>query len=452
MSKKDGKKGDGEATEAPPIQLHDEPQGPSTPQAEDRQEGKGLLSRIASEFSFIRGNFLLIILGWLVTDFTQEMAGTYYPLYIQALGGTVATVGLIGSVSSVINAFVRFPGGYLADKYGRKRLITSMTLLVAFTYLFYAFAPNWQTILIGAVFQNLCWIYLPAFDAIVMDSLPPEKRGMGYSIINLITKASTTPSPLIAGLLYMNFGLITTTRIGYIFVMVSFLIAGILRLRLKETMKESQQIDRKELLRSFTRARVFVEGIRVWKEVPRTALTLLITNIIFGVPNAMLNVVIVFWITKDLGISPANLPLLVSIISISMIIFALPIGKLVDKIGKKKPLLLGILLMAVAMPLLLYGDFIKLLIAVPIIGLINIIFNTATSALYADLIPQEYRGKISGSRSFFGLITGATGSIIGGILYDNVSHILPLLIFWASTVPVFLLTLLFVKEPKKKEE
>jgi MFS family permease len=128
-----------------------------------------------------------------------------------------------------------------------------------------------------------------------------------------------------------------------------------------------------------------------------------------------------------------------------MILLALPAGKVIDKIGRKKPLLLAYVLTAITIPLLIYGDFIKLLIAVPVIGLINIIFGTSISALYADIIPPEHRGRISGSRSFFELIAVSSGQILGGFIYDNVSHQLPLLIFWASTVPSFLLTLSFVK-------
>ena len=298
---------EGAVEDVPASQPHDETEGLSTSQAEDRRE-KGFLSRIAQEFSFIRGNFLLLILSWIIIDFTSEMAHTYYPLYVQALGGTAATVGLIGSVSSIISALVRFPGGYLTDKYGRRWLISSLTFVMAFSYLFYVFAPNWQTIFLGAIIRSLCSIYSPALDAMIMDSLPAKKRGMGYSLLNLITSVSTTPSPLIAGLLYLNFGLLASTRIGFSVLVMGILVAAFLRLRLKETIKVERHIDRKELLRSFAGARVFVEGIKVWKKVPRAALALLIIFTIFTVPNAMMGVIIVFYITSDLGISPVGLP------------------------------------------------------------------------------------------------------------------------------------------------
>jgi len=77
----------------------------------ERPNGRSLLSRVTEEFSFIRGNFLVILIGWLLVDATREMAYTYYPLYVQALGGSAFTVGLIGSVSMIVEAIGKIPGG-----------------------------------------------------------------------------------------------------------------------------------------------------------------------------------------------------------------------------------------------------------------------------------------------------------------------------------------------------
>ncbi len=416
---------------------------------ESKEEEKGVLGRIRSEFGFIRGNFLLIIIGWLLIDFTQEMAFTYYPYYVEALGGTPAIVGLIGALSSIISAVIKFPGGYLADKYGRKSIITKMTFMAAFSYLLYMFAPNWQTIIVATVFSQICFIYTPAFDAMVMDTLPADRRGTGYSIINLITSASTTPSPLIAGMLYANYGLVSGTRISFGFVIVAFLIAGLLRSRLKETVEAPEKMSVKGLLSSFSGARMFVEGIRTWGEVPRTALALMITFVFFQLPNSMFNVIFAFYLRDELAISYSDLAVLGAVISVSVIVLSYPCGKIIDKIGKKIPLMASFLLILLVMPFLIWGDFVKLLLLTPIIALVNILIGTASQALTADLIPPEHRGKISGSRAFFVLISASIGQILGGLIYENVSHQLPLYIMWASTIPAFLLILFFVKEPKE---
>jgi MFS family permease len=107
-------------------------------------QGKGLIPRLQSEFDFIRGNFLLLIISWLILDFFAELPGTYFPLYIKALGGTATSLGLIGAAEMVARGLVQIPGGYIADKYGRKWIIMTMTMLAGFSRIIYVFAPTWE--------------------------------------------------------------------------------------------------------------------------------------------------------------------------------------------------------------------------------------------------------------------------------------------------------------------
>jgi len=134
-----------------------------------------IISKLKEEFSFIRGNYAVLVLSWIIMDFAMELPGTYYSLYVvdPALGGTETILGIIGFVSFLALALVQFPGGYLADKHGRRWLISTMTFGVALSYIFYALAPSWHSILVGAMVGNLCLIYQPALLAMTADSLPP---------------------------------------------------------------------------------------------------------------------------------------------------------------------------------------------------------------------------------------------------------------------------------------
>jgi MFS family permease len=102
----------------------------------------GVVGKFKGEFGFITGNFAIMIASWLILDFAGELPATYYPLYIEALGGTAATIGLIGAVEAIARGIVQIPGGYLADKYGRKWLIAIMTFVATFSRFFYIFAPT----------------------------------------------------------------------------------------------------------------------------------------------------------------------------------------------------------------------------------------------------------------------------------------------------------------------
>ena len=302
---------------------------------EAEEQKPGLLSKVRSEFSFIRGNFLVLALSWLVMDLASEMPSTYYGLYVKALGGSASIIGLIGSVSMVSQALVQIPGGYLADKYGRRWLISTMTFGIALSQVFYAFAPSWQWLMVGAVVQSLCFIYRPALQAIIADSLPADRRGMGFSIITLINSVSTTPSPLIAGWLFQAYGLVPSVRMGFTFVLIAFLIAGVIRLRLKETVVDPPKIDLGEMVGSIPEA--IRESIAVWGKVPRSAFALFTTDVLLMGSISIFMPIMVLYIVEDLGIPEMSWAIILTSLFVSMIVLSIPCGKIIDKYGKKRP-------------------------------------------------------------------------------------------------------------------
>ncbi|MEM2914943.1 MAG: MFS transporter, partial [Candidatus Bathyarchaeia archaeon] len=220
------------------------------------------------EFSFIRGNYRTLIISWIIMDLAMEMPSPNFQYYVQALGGTGIELGIIGLANFLALAVVAFPGGYLADKYGRRWLITTMTFAMSLSLLFFALAPSWHFILIGTIVNSLCLIYQPALFAMVQDSLPPERRGMGSSIMHLIHGTFNTPGPIIAGFLLLKFGLVTSMRIIYLLMTALFLIAAVWRLRLKETLTNGEPIRFRYFVSLYPKATR--ESFNVWKVVPRS--------------------------------------------------------------------------------------------------------------------------------------------------------------------------------------
>lgn len=405
--------------------------------------------KVRAEFSFIQGNFLILVLSWILMDLVNEMPQTYYGLYVKELDGNEFIIGAIGFASSIALASVQFPGGYLADKYGRKWLVSSMTFGVALSYLLYAFALSWEWILLGAITANLCLIYQPALFAMVMDSLPAEKRGLGFSLINLIVSVSTTPAPLIAGLLYLNYGLKDGMRICYLLVVTFYLAAAILRLRLRETIQTVEKIDLRGILRSYPES--LKESIRVWGKVPPSTFYLFVSNLLFMSSISMGQPFFVIYATEVLQIEKFNWSIILTTLFITMILVSLPIGKLIDKIGRKKPLIASYILMIPAILLFVYGDLTRLFIAFPLIGGAQLLFFSSAAALRADLVPREQRGKVQGFTAFFNYVSMALGSLLGGFLYQNVSQQLPFLLPLMLTPIEIVIILFLVKEPKQRE-
>ena len=418
------------------------------------------MEKLKQEFYFIEGNYLILIISWILMDFAGELPGTYYSDYVIQLGGSATILGLITLVSMLAMASVQFPGGYLADKYGRRWLISTLTFGVALSYIFYAVAPSWHFILIGAAVQSACLLYQPALNAMMADSLPPKKRGMGFSILNLITSVATTPAPVLALLLVTIYGSIMGMRIAYTIVTILFLVAAIVRLRLKESMKNTEKLNLKEALHSYPKA--LKEGINVWKVVPRSTLSLffstLITRFSFSMTGALFLVYAFYTLQIGGGTDYLALQLarerwgyVMIVLFICMIILSFPTGKLIDKVGRKIPLIVSGLLMIPAVLLFVYGSYLTLFIVLPLIGFTQLLGFSAYQTLFADLVPQAQRGKVTGSMNFFAYIFMAIGGIIGGLLYDRVSPQLPFLLMPILIVPSVLLIAFYVREPKPEE-
>ncbi len=410
------------------------------------------LGTLRQEFSFIKGNYAVLIISWIMVDFAMELPATYYGLYVLELGATATILGVIALSQFLALASLQFPGGYLADKYGRKWLISTMTFGVALSFILYAIAPSWHFILVGAVLMAIFnSTYQPALNAMISDSLPPERRGMGFSIVMLIASASTTPSPAVASLLRASFGLINGMRIAYGIVVALFLTAAFFRFFfLKETIVGATKPRLNEIIHSYPTA--LRESFGVWKKVPKSMFYLFISFsiAIFGFSSTMLYTVI--YATKVLLIDEVVWGLILAIVPITTIILALPVGKLVDKIKRKTPILVSILIFGLAMLIFVYGDLTRVIISLILLGAGQVMMNASFGALQTDLTPKEQRGKVNGFINFANYIIMATGSLLGGYLYEHVSPQAPFMVAIAAVVPSFLLTLVLVKEPERKEE
>jgi MFS family permease len=412
-----------------------------------------IMAKLRDEFSFVQGNYLILVLSWVLMDFANEMPSLYYgPYVIYDLGATAPILGFIGFASVIALAAVQFPGGYLADRYGRRWLISTLTFGVAFSFLFYVFAPSWEWILVGAIIGNLCLLYQPALMAMISDSTPPEKRGMAFSLTTLIGNVATTPAPIVAGIMVTVFTRAIGMRIAYGLVVVLYLSAAILRSKLKETIKTAEKIKPKDLLASYPQS--IKESISVWKKVPRSVYFLFISNLIltFAISLGQLffSVYAVEGEKSVLNISQIDWALVSSALFIAMIVAAIPIGKLIDKIGRKAPLLLSHLVFVPAILFFIYGDLATLFIAMPLLGIGQLLFFSSFSSLQTDLVPRENRAKVIGFSQFVSYVLMAFGLLAGGVIY-SINPQLPFLLMMTALIPSFLVVALLVHEPEKRE-
>jgi len=416
----------------------------------------GLGRILRNEFSFISGNYLILIVSWILMDIGMEMPVPYYQQYVYALGGNIfpMALGILGFANFFVMAFVAVPGGFLADKFGRRWLITTMTFGIGLSYLFFMVAPFWQItqswhlILVGTIFQSLCLIYQPGLFAMVQDSLPQERRGVGSSIITMIHGAMNTPGTVIGGVLVVTLGLVAGMQAVYLTVTVLFMVAAIWRLKLKETLENTEKMRFRYFISHYPQA--IKESLRVWRVVPRTVFFLFIVEVISMFALALVTVINAIYARDVLSISQNEWFLTYIPMLLTMVAASYPIGKMIDRIGMKIPLVIAPCLLIVSMLLFINGDIVTVTISMALFGLVNMLIMSGGMALSACLVEPKNRGKITGGVNFVGYILTGIGMLLGNFFY-NLTPQLPIYLTIAAAIPMMLIIVFRIPEPKKEE-
>jgi MFS family permease len=384
--------------------------------------------------------------------FSGPIPSTYSSLYFKGLGANDFIIGVIGFAGSIALALVQFPGGYLADKHGRRWLVVTMTFGVTFATAFFIFAPSWPLIVLGTAIQNFCLLYQPALYAIMIDSVAPEHRGAGFTLQSAITNLVSLPAAIIAGYLVLAFDVNMGIRIAYVIVLVFYFAAALLRTKLKETLLSNEKSSRPDLLAAFKEyPKAVREGLQVWKKVPRATLYLFLVNSSINSLIAGCSIFFVIYATNVLQVTKFQWALVMAFMYLSSAIPAVLAGLRMDVAGRKRYYLLSFLLYVPAMLMFLRADFNLLLVTFFLFGLGQVLQQTSYNSILGDLTPRDLRGKVIGCGQFFMYLGQAFTQLLVAVMYTYVAPELPFILLAVASIPLSIVAFLKIHEPSVRQ-
>ena len=383
----------------------------------------------------------------------------WWTLYLlQELGASVTIVGLLAMIQNTSSILFQLPGGVVADRMGRKRVIvfgTSLRVVAPITLLL---ARSWPWVIPGMVINAVASLYFPAFNAIIAESLPEERRGAAFGAYRMLTSTPRIFMPVVSGYYLDVMGIGRGVRVGLMLFTAAALVATIVRaIFLTETLGKDVETGSLASESSVEREGVFAPLRRLHGSL----LPLLVVSIISGFAMRMVWAFLSAYAYYEVGLSTTQYGLLQTVatgISVPLYLFS---GLITDRFGRVPCILLARGLGPVdSLSLLLLRDYNQLLAAYGIIGFAGglgggrlrgggYMGGPAWQALIADLVPQRDRGKVMG---FMATVTGLIslpGSFFGGHLYDRNPHTLLAVgsALEALSIPIILL---FIKEPKRR--
>lgn len=241
-------------------------------------------------------------------------------------------------------------------------------------------------------------------------------------------------------------------RVAFTVVLAAYLVAAALRVKLKETLPPNGEGSRPKILLAFREyPKVIRESWQVWSRAPKSAYYLFVTTIGINSLVAGCQIFFVIYATEVRAISASQYAIAVAFMYLSIAIPAIIAGFRMDTAGRKRFLVLGYVLYIPAMLLFAVSNFYFLLASFFLFGLGNMLRVNSSQALLGDLIPRDLRGKAVGFLQFFLYLAQAIAYLIVGFLYSFVAPWLPFVLLAAASVPLGILVVFKISDPKIKE-
>lgn len=342
-----------------------------------------------------QGNILLLGIVSFLNDISSEMILPILPMFILYLGGNGLWVGLIGGLRESIGSILKVFSGYLSDRTGKRKpfVVSGYFISSCFKLLLVVSKTPFHVLAFSSFERIGKGLRTAPRDAILAESLPKE-RGKAFGI----HRALDTLGALLGSVFVLI--LLWSLRMEFQSIILISAFLGFLSLLPLWFVREvkTKPLHGKEV-----------------KNIPKPLKRFLLISGLFYLGNFSY----MFFLIKSqeffswIGFSV----ILYIVYNIFYSIFAVPFGKLSDRVGRKLVVGFGYILFSLICAGFIFADsFLWFLLLFALYGIFYAVIDGNQRALVSEL--SKFHGT---SLGIFHTLTGLLAlpaSLIAGILYQ----------------------------------
>ena len=358
--------------------------------------------------------FNVIILGIVsfLTDISTEMVYPLVPLYlVTKLGVSPALVGIIEGVAESTASLLRVFSGYISDLTGRRKPLAilgygSSTIGKIFLYLSHS---SWGMVFAGRWIDRFGkGIRTAPRDALIADSTESTKRGRAFGLHRTMDTLGAAVGVILAYYFFTRFSG-DYSRVFLYSLIPAFFGVGVLFFA-KESKKAKISNSSKPVLK--------------WSLLDRRLKGFLIVILIFTLGNSSNQFLLLR--AKNLGFNDATVLLLYLAYNLVYMVFAYPAGRLSDRIGRKRLIVIGYIfygLVYLGFAIVSKSSYLWLLFG--LYGIYIGLTEGIQKALISDIAPVETRATLIGLHATLEGIGLLPASSIAGLLWNTMGASAP---------------------------
>lgn len=339
----------------------------------------------------------------------------FFPIYVSQKGANLLELGLIVSGFTLSQFLVQPFFGGLSDRFGRRPFMIGGLCcygLVAALYIFANSLP--QIFLIRLIHGIGAGMFWPAMSAFVIDQSPIDQRGESMGLLAAIEMMGFAIGPFIGGMLFslggMNLPFFSCSILAFL---AMSLIWWLIRERASKPQPHFKRWWERYGFSSFRHADIRLLCIIGFAE-----------TYVWGTIMTLLPIMV-----SNLGIPPIKIGWIFSLFFLVYILLQRPVGKWSDRQGRKKPILLGMSIYALALFLLTFGHRLSYIMGVLALAGAGLgVYAASVRVAVADLSPDEVRGANMGFFFTTRMLGFFLGPNISGLMADRLGFGIPFLL------------------------
>lgn len=370
------------------------------------------------------------------TDTSTKMVYSVMPLFLLSIGASKTTISLIEGIAESTASLLKAISGYWSDKIGKNKpfMIIGYGITAIITPL-YALTRIPIQILFFRFFERIGkGLRAAPRDSLISGSIKKNEAGKTFGFQKAMDNSGAIVGPLITFLLLSIFPL----NYSYIFLLATIpAILGVLTIIIfiKEAKAEKKETTNKISL----------------KLLPKKFYFFLIIIFVFTLGNSADALLLVK--TSETGIDKSYIPFVYMIFNTVSVLLAIPIGKLSDRIGREKLIILGFIVYAIVY--YFFGRFNSINVFIflfMLYGFYSALTDGSQKAMISDIVSKDLKGTGFGIYHAVLGITLLPASLIAGLLYDKVNSNAPFYFGSIMALIATILMIIFTVLDKKKEK
>lgn len=369
--------------------------------------------------------------------FAYRMALPYLSIYIIALGATATQLGIVNAIGMGIAGIIAPLTGWLMDRNGPKIIYLLGISLLAIFYFLFGVANFWQITIVGMVAYWVGFsVSIHSCATICGTCLSNEDRATGMMICETVAAGVLGMiGPMLSAWIVTRSGGINIAGIKPIFFVCSFvtLISFVYILMQLSNQRIRLTQRRNSVANSVSKSTTYRNIFHILKEGDHRKRWLIIAAI-GQLPLSMIFPFSQLYAYEIKSATPFILGAMVTGAAATSIVFAMPLGRWADKIGRKKILYIAAPLFWVSCLMLVWSPHPALLILAGILQGFYYIAGPIGGAMERELVPPDQMGTWVGIARFFRMMLNAGLTLTCGVIWDKLGPQYVFLIFVAIDV------------------